>query len=1006
MPLIPDPRAAQLAIVGPVRGELFAPDALRDAPRPPILDTLAAASRQATLPAGAFEFAATSTRAGVLNRGDVPEGFDPLDDIAGFEDEAARFVDADSPEQVAALKARIGQERRDRETLARAGLGGPIASVALNLADPSFLAAIAVPELALAKGVRMGRVLNAAAQGVTAAGTYELGMHALHPDRTLSESAINVGAGALLSGVLGALGRRVPKTERDAFTEAVRREIAPDVRSEVGAARAAVNTTLEQETIARGGQTLEKLFGAVPLARTDAQIVLHSESAEARRVLQELADVAPILTKHEQGIASPTSVESLVGRHEGRVADFIEHMRGAWIQYRERVPRAERMSREDFHAGVAAAARRGDENLVPEIADAAKFLRARVFDPLKVEAQQLGLLPADVEVKGADSYFRRMYDRDAIRAERREWDSILTKHFMRRGVEYAEARSVAEDITRRILGADVGVANFNMRTVVPDAGPLHERVLDIPDELLERFLVNDPVKVAGAYVRELAPQIEVTKRFGDKDMKAAFDHIRDEYDVLRERHRVTRDRREASPELTRLGEQEKQTLEALTRIRDRIYGRAGRLEPGASSGERLAVQALRGWRNLVASARLGGTAVVAGATDTARIAAQYGFLPTVGRIAKLATSPAFRSMSREQARRVGAAVEVAMARRVTVAFDGAATEGWTQKLANGVYKISGLNHWTDFARTVSVTLLEDRVLKAATDVAGGRLLPKWTRTRLAQLGLDTDDLKRIASEVQKHGGDVDGVRVSGSAHWDDAELAARYDGALLKEARTTVMQPGAADRVWWMDSETGRVLGQLKSFALASPMKLAMVPAQQIGQGQAMLAARFVGYMLAGGALVHVLRNYGAGRQPTTDPGELAAEAFVESGIGGVLPDLISPIARRFGVLGESARYSDRNVLSTYGGPALGTVADAYDLAFNRTANGMSARDLHLLRRLMPMQNVWYLRRAINALEGESAEALGLEGAEARTFGARFTETAPLLPAEERGGTGTGALVY
>jgi hypothetical protein len=118
----------------------------------------------------------------------------------------------------------------------------------------------------------------------------------------------------------------------------------------------------------------------------------------------------------------------------------------------------------------------------------------------------------------------------------------------------------------------------------------------------------------------------------------------------------------------------------------------------------------------------------------------------------------------------------------------------------------------------------------------------------------------------------------------------------------------------------------------------------------------------------------------------------------------ISPVGRRLGLWGESARYSDRNVVGAFGGPALGTLADTYDFAFNRTANGMNARDLQLLRRLLPYQNVWWMRRAINALEGETAEALGLPGADSATFVERFTETKPLLPTAQRGGTGTGQL--
>lgn len=996
MPLTEDLRYTGAAVAGPVESALMVEP---QEPAPSLLEVVGAAGRQATLAGAAYQrFIALPDPDGP----DAPPDFDPLDHVEGFEHYANRFIGAETPAEVEGIKSRIRAEEADREVLRRGGLGGPAAEIVLNLLDPSLLAAVAVPEIAIAKAARMGSVIRSALQGAAVAGTYETGMHALQETRTGTESGINVAAGAFLGGVLGVLIGRAPRETVNALNDTISRELSGAPRSEVGAARAAAATTLEQETLATGGETFSKAVGAVPLARTDLQVVLAAESTEARRVLQDLADVPVILEKNVQGIETPTSVESLIIRHEGRVGDFVTLLNDQWRQYRSRVPRGERMSRADFEAAVASAARRGDESPIPEIQASAQQLRAQVFDPLKEAAQRLGLLPADVEVVGAESYFRRMYDRNRIRAERREWDSILTKHFLTKGVTYAEARSIAEDVTRSILGADVGQANFNIRTHVPHAGPLHERVLDIPDELIERFLVNDPVKVASSYVRELAPQIEITRRFGDKDMTDAFHRVKDEYDVLRERLRDPLQRETASEKLTRLEEQERRVMEALARVRDRLYGRAGRLAPDASEGTRRAVTALRGWRNLVASGKLGVVALTGGVTDLARIVAEFGFAPTMQKMTKLVTSREFRDLSKAQARRMGAAVEVALSRRVNVAFDGAITEGWTQRLADGVYRWSGLNHITDFNRTLSATLLEDKVLEAAAQVAAGKSLPKWTRTRLAALGLNRDTLRRIHGQVTNHGGKVDGIRVSGSADWDDVALAEIYDAAIVKESRIVVPEPGAADRVWWMDSEVGRVIGQLKSFAFAAPMKITLAAVQAAGQREYGYVARFIGAMMMGGYLAHALRQLTAGKEPTTDPKQAAAEAFTESGLAGVLPDIVSPVARRVGLFGESVRYSDRNVLAAFGGPALGTISDAYDFTFNRTADGMSANDLRLLRRLLPYQNVWWLRRAINALEGETAEALDLKGAETRTFPDRFLETSPLLPATERGGTGTG----
>lgn len=983
MPLIADPRYTG-ALIGAIRP--FPEIQTREPP--PVLDLLAAASRQATIAGAAY--------ARISNRDPedmgTPEDYDALDDIAGYEDHAANFIDARTPAEVTGIKSRIDQERRDRDVLSRAGFGGPAAEIALNLADPSFLAAVAVPELALAKAARMARATQAIVEGAAAATAYEGAQQALQETRTLTESAFNVGGGALLSGVLGSLIRGVPPAEVVAARQAI--------RSEVGAAAAIKPTTLERESLAAGGQKFANVMGKVPLAETDLQKVLASESIEAHQLLQELADVPGLLGKNLEGDPTPHSVEALVVRREGAVADFAQVLREQFVTYRERVGRAAAMSRDAFESAVSAASRRLDESATPEVATAARYLRTRVFDPLKTQAQELGLLPAKVEPLAADSYFRRMYDRDAIRANRREWDDLVTRHFQKsQGLEYAEARAVAEDITRRILGMDRGLANFNLRALIPDAGPLQERVLDIRDELLEKFLVSDPLKVASAYVRELAPQIEVTRRLGDKDLTGAVQKVRDEYAIKREQ---VRGQKGNERELARLQDEERDVVDALLRIRDRLYGRAGMMTAATGTGQRKAVEVLRGWRNLVGAAKLGGTAITGGVQDLARIVAQYGFRPTITRLAKLVASSDLRRMSKANARRLGVATEVALAKRVQVAADGAITEGWTEKLANQTYKVSALNHVTDFWRTLTATLIEDKILAAAARVSSGRGLDQVTRAGLASLGLDTEALRMIHLNAQDAGSVVDGVRMSGSALWLDGELAERYDAAIIKEARIAVMQPGVADRVWWADSEIGKTLGQLKAFSLSSPVRLAMAPVQMIGQRRFGAAARFVGMMMVGGYLSHVFRQVAAGRMPQTDPVAAAGEAFAESGLAGLLPDIVSPAARRFGIIGESARFSDRNVTSAFGGPAVGTLVDAYDVLYNRTQGGLSAQDLQAIRRLLPMQNLWWLRRGINALEGETAEAFGLKGATAQTFGERVLETRALPGTVERGGMGTG----
>jgi hypothetical protein len=987
MPIIRDPRYTG-GIVGP---NLPLPDVEAE-DDPGALDVLAAASRQSTLPGSAY--LRLTTRDPDLGE---PAGYEPLDDLAGYEPFASRFIEATTPGEVAGLKSRIDEELRDRETLARAGLGGPVAEVGLAFLDPSFLAAIAVPEILLAKGARTARVIQGAIEGGAVGTVYEAGQQSLQETRTAGESALSIGGGALFGGVLGGLLRRVPRETADPVREAI--------RSEVGAAAVARPTTLEAETVAAGGDLALRMAGKVPFAETDLQRLLRSPSISARTTLQELAEVVPVLRKNEQGIATPASVESRAIRGEGAAADFIVEMGEQWKAYKRR-PLAEgeaHLTRKEFEAAIASASRRGDADVVPEVAKAASYLRERVFNPPKMAAQRIGLLPPDGEISiQAESYFMRMYDRDAIRANRAEWDDMLSEYLYRKTKDWPEARAVAADVTRRILGTDRGLANFNLRLQQVDpAGPLHARVLDIPDVVLEKFLVNNPAKIAAAYVRELVPQIEVHRRFGDLEMTQQIQNIKDDFDILRNQ---VMHKPDGNARVNALQAQEREAIETILRVRDRILGRAGTLTPETSEGHRIAAEVLRGWRNLVASAKLGTAAVTGGTMDAARIVAEFGFMPTMTRLTQLATSKEFRRIARSNARRLGVATEVALARRVQMEGYGAVTDGWTEKLAEATYKYSGLQHATDWWRMLAGTLAEDRILQAASAVVNKHALDKGLRTQLASLGIDGDMLRRIGEQARQHGENVDGIRVSRSMHWTDSDAAEIYDAAIVKSARTTVLVPGAADRPWYVDGEVGKTLAQIRAFVLAAPTRLMVTPVQLVGQGRYAHAARFMGSMLIGGYLAHTFRQLASGFEPTTDPAAAAGEAFAESGLGGVLPEIVTPFARRFGVLGESARYSDRNIVSAFGGPAVGTFADGYDVLMNRTANGLSESDLHAIRRLLPLNNVWYLRRAINALEGETAEALDLHGAEPRTFGERARQTKPLPKSEERGGTGTGVI--
>jgi Xaa-Pro aminopeptidase len=1189
MPFGVDPRYAGGVPGLPEQG-LLAQESQPEGPEPGLIDVASSALRLSSLPGASYERFVNSDP-----DIDTPVDYDPLDDIAGFEDKAELFIGAKTKSDVEGIKARLRQKRSDYEVLSRAGGFGTAAQITATVLDPSMLLAFAVPQVSGAKALQFRGAAQGAAEGFAVGTAYEIGMRSLQEDRGWLETALTLGGGVILGGTLGGIMGRLSSAEQSALREGIDESVINSARSEVGAASATVVSTLAEEAPAKGVKQVLDAASVIPGTKTDMQVVFESPSLRAQQTLEDLAEVPILKAKNTEEFGfRPTNADSVEARAVRTDADLANLRDAMNVAYKEYRANGGGLKLKDFEAEVAKASRREDQSVIPEVERIAKKLRADIFEPSANEARALGLLDDPVkadqnklteqavekyfkaeskqlyadytarvlsearkrisgerraaiqaeraaseqtikagrealkkaedaytsakveitdryarllldtpaakqprsilrqkqselrkartdlesarkaerssriaersrlreareqigkkaekdlakskpsrkrferlaregdqsdpaikrlteltrkrdsgllrdipevpksrltgkELVGAKSYFRRMYDRDAIRAGRGVWLETLVKHFQRSGADELESRAAAEDVTRTIMGADVGQSNFNVRVSVPEAGPLQNRTLTIPDEEIEAFLVNDPIKVAKAYLRDMVPQINMVKKFGDKDMKGRLDEIVDDFNILREQARKTiADQDQLAAALNKLDDQQKQVTDALLRVRDRILGRATKA-PTSEGGRRI-VDVVRAWRSLVAAARLGSTAIVSVPQDLARISAQYGFANTVGKLAKLATSSDFRNMAKATARRAGSAVEVALSRRVQDAFDGAITEGWANTLAQSIYKYTGLNHWMDFSRTLNATLLEDRVLKVAGQLARGEKVRAFDRTRLAQLGLGEDELRGIYAQAQKHGAEIDGLRTSGSAQWDDGRIAQAYDNAILKESRQNVLQPGAANRVWWMDSELGKTIGQLKTFSLASANSYTGALAGAIGQGQYLYAARFFGFMMIGGYLGHAFRNTAAGTTVQTEPGAAAREAISQSGLLGVIPDVLSPVSRLLtrvaentgavdedsalaGAFGESDRFTDRNPVSALGGPSLGAFMDAWDIAFNRVDNGLSGSDIHAIRRILPFQNVWYLRRVINWLEDEATEEITGDPAEPR----------------------------
>jgi len=386
---------------------------------------------------------------------DVP-GYDPFSDIQGYEGHASSFVDANSPAEVDLVKKQIDRENKARETIGLGGASGVAVALASGLLDPVNLLPGGIAFDAVRGASKAGKVAKAvgetAAAGLVATSAAEGILQSTQETRTAKESAINVAAGTLLSGVMGGALGLVASRSVPGMTKSVGdlERAAGDELGLAGSGKAASvgaagvrSTTLEQEGI-KSALGAEKLSTHGVIVGTPLHRTLASPSLDVRQIAGDLAETKLIQNKNTEGIPSLPSVEQNVRAWHGPMAEALGGVDGEFLKYRlgaDAKPGVLKMMGTNirdlggtpdgkmkymqFREEVAKAMRRNDEHETPEVAAAAKHVRETIIDPLKQRAIDTGLLPEDVSVDTADSYITRLYDIPQIIAKRGEFEARI-----------------------------------------------------------------------------------------------------------------------------------------------------------------------------------------------------------------------------------------------------------------------------------------------------------------------------------------------------------------------------------------------------------------------------------------------------------------------------------------------------------------------------------------------------------------------------------------------------
>ena len=130
------------------------------------------------------------------------------------------------------------------------------------------------------------------------------------------------------------------------------------------------------------------------------------------------------------------------------------------------------------------------------------------------------------------------------------------------------------------------------------------------------------------------------------------------------------------------------------------------------------------------------------------------------------------------------------------------------------------------------------------------------------------------------------------------------------------------------------------------------------------------------------LYNFDAATQQwEEEKGALLVEAVDQSGVLALPMEINNMADKIFGVSlqrfsggNEAERYVSRNKTQAVLGPTIGTVEDLLQLAGSITDEGSwSAADTRRVRKLTPLQNLFYVRWAFDEMEEGLNDALGVK---------------------------------
>ena len=437
------------------------------------------------------------------------------------------------------------------------------------------------------------------------------------------------------------------------------------------------------------------------------------------------------------------------------------------------------------------------------------------------------------------SYLPRIYRVDKILANQNEFLAIIKNHFIKQGMKDKEAQKAADGVLDQAIHSKPWYDPDDASQIdwITQAGSSKARSLTISDELIEEFLENDAESLIRHYTKTMGTDIELTRAFGDINMRSVLDEIAEEY------RKLIDDAKDSDTRLL-LKNQMENDIRDIKGLRDRLRGTYGASKDPHQISSRF-IRAMKSFNILVGM----GSATLSSMPDIARTVMTEGMLnfheKGLKNLFKNSKSIIKRMIAKEL-KQASISADAQLGLRASAFSDIGDLFGSRMAFERGLNKstglfflANGLNYWNQFIKSFAGGVI---MLRMTEDI-----MKPWSKLSQRQKekflvnGIDQQGHSIMQMEIKRFGEKVDGEWMPNTELWGDRTQAMKFRNALNQSVERTIVTPGAGDRALWTSTELGSLITQFKGYGQGATIRVLTSGLQEKDQAFWQGAALMVG---------------------------------------------------------------------------------------------------------------------------------------------------------------------